>query len=194
MSIVDQALEIKNEVQEGANTAVRVGGLLESMTQIQPLMGFFDYNHGSGTQNYVTGDLVLINDATGVNTNKVYAPEGVTDVWNSTTNKFDFTDLSLGDTVDIRLDLNFTPSSPNQTVNVFLKLAVGTPGEYTIPFIVDNQIKTAINTRLVRFNGIYMGDSNTRDNPAEFIISSDDPGTVQVNGWYVRIFKKSKTT
>lgn len=190
----DRANEIRKEIENNANTAERVGGLLEDILNQCPIMGLIDYNHGSGSQPYTSGELVLINDGTGQNTNKNYKPEGVNDIWDSIKNEFDFSELSLGDTVDIRLDMNVLTSSPNQTVDVVLRLAEGTPNAYDIPFIVDNDIKSVKNTRLVRFNGVYLGDSATKDNPAKFIFTSDDPATVTVNGWYVRIFKKSKLT
>lgn len=192
MTLKSRSVEIKEETVKNANTAIRVGGLLEDMTQQQPLVGFFDYNHGSGTQEYTSGDLFLINDGTGINTNKAFAPEGITDVWDSTLNQFSFSDLSLGDTIDLRLDLSITTTSPNQTVNTALRLGYGQAGSYDIPFTIDNQVKSVGTVRFVVFNSLYMGDVLTRDNPAKFVFKSDQAATITVSGWYVRIFKKSK--
>jgi hypothetical protein len=41
--------------------------------------------------------------------------------------------------------------------------------------------------KLARWMGVYVGDSNTLDNPARVIARADSTGvTVKVNGWYVR--------
>lgn len=192
MSLKDDALTIKNETGEGLNTAPRVGGLFENILNNMPLMGFYDYNHGGGTQSYTSGDLVLQNDGLGTSTNKLYKPEGLIEIFNTTTNRFDFSNLSLGDVVNIRLDLNLDISN-NQVVHCRLNLGEG-GGEYYIPFVSDRYYKTAGNKRIVEFNSIYMGDTNTKDNPAYFSFSSDNGSTITVNGWYVNIFKKSKET
>jgi hypothetical protein len=192
MSLKDRALEIKTETTIGANTAPRVGGLLEDILENSPLMGFFDYNNNGASQSYTNGDLILFNNGLGSFTNKTYKPEGINDIYNTTTNRFDFTNLSLGDTVFIRLDLNLDASN-NQVVNCRLNLGEGA-NAYYIPFVSDRYYKTTGNKRIVEFNGIYMGDNNTKDNPAYFSFSSDNPATITVNGWYVEILKKSKVS
>lgn len=192
MTLKSRATEIKVETVANANTAERVGGLLEDMTQQHYIMGVVDYNHGGSTQNYTSGEMVLINDETGVNTYKGGLPEGITDIWDKTTNTFDFSNLSINDTVNIRLDVNFTTTSPNQNVDIKLVLAQDTVAEYELPFIIDKTLKTAAPHRDIRFNGLYIGNEYTRDNPAQFVFSSDDTATVSVNGFYCNIFKKSK--
>jgi len=193
MSLKDDALIIKNEVSQGANTANRVGSMFENTLANVPVMGLFDYNHGSGTQSYTSGELVLINDGTGPFTNKLYIPEGVTEIWDTTNNKFDFTELSLGDTVDIRLDITITTTSPNQTIDINLRLGYGDVSAYDIPFAFAN-FKNSGTHPVNRFNGVYMGDALTLNNPAKFIFTSDASATISVAGWYVRIFKRSQVS
>ena len=153
--------------------------------------GFFDYDHGGGTQSYTGGAaaLKLLNDEAGTSTNKSYPPPGVTDVWDATANEFDWSELAFGDMVDIRLDLSVTTTAIDQTVDVDLRVGVGSGSEYLIPFI-QNEFKAAGTYKVVRFNGIYMGDATTRDFPAYFEFMSDDNATIQVNGWYTRVIRR----
>lgn len=132
----------------------------------------------------------LTNDALGSFTNKTYALPSVPDVWDTGTQAFDFTDLVLGDTVDIRLDIIVTSSANNQDFTVVLFIADGTGGQYEIPFIVERNFKTAGTRQIIEFNGIYMGDTNTLNNPARFKIRSSNTGSVVVNGWYARVVKR----
>jgi hypothetical protein len=156
--------------------------------------GLFDYNDlsTSTTPISVTGgaeSVTITNDGLGQYTNKTYKPEGFSDIWNSSTNKFDWSDLSLGDMIDIRIDIKVTTTSPNQDVNVYLVLASGDINEYTIPFF-KGSFKNAGVHDINRFNGIYMGDDATLSNPSEFVIASDDDCTVLVRGWYVKVINR----
>ncbi len=155
--------------------------------------GFFDYNDltTQSTAISVTGGAGFVNitnDEAGPNTNKLFPPTGITDVWDSTAMEFDWTQLKLGDMVDIRVDLTVTTTSPNQTIDLRLFLGVG-GSEYSIPF--EEAIVKSSGTFIVnRFNGIYMGDTNTLNNPGEFRIASDGNATVVVTGWYCKIIKR----
>lgn len=156
--------------------------------------GWADYNDNatSGTPLSVTGGgaaVVLTNDTLGTYTNTSNLPDGVTSLWNPSTNKFVWTDLKIGDMVDIRLDITITTASSNTSVNVLLHLGAG-GGAYTIPFIQEHNFKTSGTHQITRFNSIYMGDSNTLNNGGQFKITADSNCTVTVNGWYVRCIRK----
>lgn len=152
--------------------------------------GFFDYNDlaTQSTPINVPGDLSdvdLPNDGLGAFTNKNFPPPNVTELWNAGNGVFDWAELKLGDTVDIRLDLSVTTTAPNQLVIVDLLLAIGSGGDYRINYIRDT-FKTVGEKQVITFEGIYMGDLNTLNFPAKFNIRSDAAATVKVNGWYVR--------
>ena len=132
----------------------------------------------------------LTNDGVGISTNKNYPPYGITDVWNTVTNACDFSQLSLGDEVGIRFDVTATTTASNQVVRAFIKLAVGTPIEYTLN-IFGQQIKTAQANQFSLFTKIYMGNESVRTAPAEFYILSDGNGSIKVNGWYFSIIRRS---
>lgn len=155
--------------------------------------GFADYNDATTaiTPIAVTGGagfVKLTNDGAGAFANKAYLPASVTDVWDTINDQFDWSQLALGDMVDIRLDVEVTTTSPNQFVEIDLFLAVGA-GEYAIPFIRSSFKNSGVQS-INRFNGIYMGDAGTQANPGEFRIQSDGDCTVVVNGWYCKIIKR----
>ena len=101
-------------------------------------VGFFDYNDQATktTPINVPGNLtkvIITNDGAGPFTNLNYKPTNVPNIWDTTTNFFDFTNLKLGDMVDIRLDVSVTTQTPNQQVIIDLDVAIG-GSAYSIPF------------------------------------------------------------
>lgn len=157
--------------------------------------GFIDYNDlaTQTTPISVTGGawfVYLPNDEQWPFTNKAYKPANINDVWDASLNQFDWTELKNWDMVDIRVDLQIVTSAPNTNVELFLEIATGA-GTYDIPFL-ENQYKTAWTHIINRFNGIYMGDDNTRLNPSKFKIKADSNITVQVNWWYCKIIERSE--
>lgn len=153
------------------------------------IIGWADYNDTATTATPINIPALtptkLTNDGLGAQSSSLYLPSGISDIWNSTTNQFDFTGLNLGDMIDIRVDAVLTTTVPNQ--NFRLALVAGIGGfEYEIPF-AGGIVKNAGAVGASRYNGLYIGNTNTRDNPAEFRIYSDDPATVVVNGWWCKV-------
>jgi hypothetical protein len=180
--------ETRNELLEKILAAILAGGSADNIRG-----GILDYNDSLTAVTPISVpsglvDIDITNDGLGSFTNKSYAPVGVTDIWNSSTNLFDFSQLSLGDMIDIRVDLTVTTTSPNQLVEIDLALGIG-GAQYSIPFS-RNVYKNASAQNVNRYNGIYMGDLNTLNNPAKFVVRSDAPAIVLVNGWYCKVLKR----
>lgn len=155
-------------------------------------MGVWDYNDAAtaGTPISIVSAATyyfLTNDILGTRTNTTYGLVGVGDIWDAATQTFDFSALSLGDTVDIRLDVTVTTAGVNHVIDLDLQLGIGsTP--YQIAFVSGENYKTASTNTLTVWNSIYIGDTNTKDNPAKFRIKSDATGdSVVVNGWYIKV-------
>jgi hypothetical protein len=164
--------------------ASKVNGLTVTSEIVR--MGMLDYNDlaTATTPISVPGTSTFIdipNDGAGPNTNKLFKVDGVTDLWNAGTGLFDWSDLTLGDQVNIRLDLEVTTSSPNQTVIVRLLVAVG-GSPYNLLYAEQNFKDTGPH-EINRFSMIYMGDTNTINNGAKFQISSDATADLEVRGW-----------
>ena len=124
---------------------------------------------------------LLTNDALGPFTNVVYGLPGKANLWDTATQRFVWAGLSLGDVLLMRLDISVTTTSPNQDVLADIRLGAGV-GEYSVP-VADRLYKAAGVHRLVAVQFIYMGDTNTFDNPAVFRVQSDAAATVVVHGW-----------
>jgi hypothetical protein len=166
-----------NEIKEKFN-AVAQGRIMQA-----------DYNDSGQVVPFVAGVPVSVPcDASGIFTNTLFLPDGVS-LYNSADEQFDFSQLDIGDTVDIRLDIFPTLSAPNQSVTVNLVLASGTANEFRLPFITEQAYKTAGEKELLRYNGFYIGSADVRDNPAYFEFVSDGSGTLRVNGYYIRVVK-----
>lgn len=136
----------------------------------------------------------LTNDGAGAFTNLTYALPGLANIWNVATNRFDFVDgtvLKLGDTVDIRFDMEVTTTTANTAIEAVLELGVGA-GPYQLPYYPETNFKSSGTYRVVNWFGIYMGDTNTLNNPARVLVKADTAGaTVKVNGWYCRVVSTS---
>lgn len=172
-----------------------VNAVIEQPESASLQMGWYDYNDlatqttpiniaVAGTEYTLTND--TLGPYTGINIRPL---SDVTTIWNPTTNRFDFSGLAIGDTVDIRLDVVAITTSPNQSVSVSMVLGEGTASEYTIPLINSQQFKSAGSHQLFRFSGMYIGSADVRDGPAKLTISSDDVGSAIVNGWWCRVIK-----
>jgi hypothetical protein len=155
--------------------------------------GLLDYNDLGTTASpiAVSADTatVLTNDELGAFTNKSYLPVGVTDVWVAGSDTFDWSELKLGDMIDIRLDIDVITTSVNTELKVDLVLAIG-GFSYPIPWVLETNYKTTGTHKINVYNGVYIGDTNTLDNGARFEITSDSACTVVVNGWYVKIIAR----
>ena len=194
--MAQQDINLGTVPNDATGEGLRDGGLKinANFTELYGRTGFFDYNDLATATTPITitggaGFILLPNDELGSFTNKTYAPANVTDIWDATGNVFDWTELELGDTVDIRLDLELVTTSANTQIDVDLFLGTG-GGAYQIPFVVEQNFKSAGTYKLNRFNSLYMGDSNTLDNGGTFQAKADNTCTIKVNGWYVRIIRR----
>lgn len=159
-------------------------------------VGWYDYNDTATTTTPIALSVAntyydLTNNGLGVNTNKSYGLDGITDIWNSGTNRFVFTGLDIGDTLDIRVDTTYTTTSVNTAVDMILELAVGDAGVFNIPLVSSLNFKTASTNRVIGRASFYIGNEISRSLPARLRMKADNTGSsVIVNGWYVRIIKK----
>jgi len=156
--------------------------------------GWADYEDvaTTGTPINVTATpAVLTNDGTGVNTNTSYLPvggNGITQLWNTSSNGFDFSDLNVGDMVDIRMDISVVIASVNTVVDV--NLHMGSGGAVVVPFISDQNYKATGTFKVIRYMGIYIGSEDVRDNLAQLKIEADKNCTCIVHGWYIKAIRR----
>lgn len=159
-------------------------------------VGWYDYNDLATQTTPIALSVAgtkydLTNDKLGPNTNIGFGLSGVTDIWNSGTNRFDFTGLTIGDTVDMRTDVLYTTTAVNTAVSLELELGTGTGSAFAVPFAIQQNFKTAGTYQIVINRSFYIGSSLVKDNPARLRIFADTTGSsVKVNGWFTRILKR----
>jgi hypothetical protein len=156
--------------------------------------GWADYEDvaTTGTPISVTAiPTVLTNDGLGVDTNTSYLPvggNGITQLWDTSSNGFDFSDLEVGDMVDIRMDITMIIASNNTAVDVDLHMGSG--GSVVVPFISQQNFKSTGTFEVIRYMGIYIGSEDVRDNLAQLKISADNNCTCTVHGWYIKAIRR----
>lgn len=153
--------------------------------------GVEDYNHAGAALTPALGvKTKVLNDAAGAYTNKAYKIPGYPDIWNPSTNQFDWSHLSLGDSVDIRFDFTVTTSGTHNDTAIILRAGVGgSPYDLTT---ITGEWQASDTYSLTVWYSVYMGDTNTLSNPAEVYVMSTTAGEiVQCNGWYVRTNKRT---
>lgn len=137
-----------------------------------------------------TGVFTLItNNGLGVRSTTEFLPVGVTNLWDATTNSFDFSELEVGDTVDIRVDLTATVGTISSTINVDLNLGIG-GFAYSLPVVNTLYYLTAGVKRIVDTVTIGIDDDNTRLNPAQIVCASTDALSVVNNGFLIRVHRR----
>jgi hypothetical protein len=156
--------------------------------------GWADYNDTATTGSPIAVTAVpavLTNNGLGVDTNTKYLPisgNGITQLWNTSSNGFDFSDLNVGDMLDIRMDISVVIASTNTVVDV--NLLMGTGGSVVVPFISDQNYKATGTFEVIRYMGIYIGSTDVRDTLAQLKIEADKNCTCIVHGWYIKAIRR----
>lgn len=133
----------------------------------------------------------LTNDTLGANTELDFAPYAVPTVWDDIQNSFNFSNLDLGDSASLRLDLAITTTSANQTIQLYLKFGVGTASEYDLLIDSWNEKSTVTFKHFLKTIDFSIDNQDWKSAPAELFILSDANASVKVNGFYVPIIRKS---
>lgn len=195
-----QLHEVKGAVSATAGQILTATGLGTSAfvtpTFSTVAMGWYDYNDVATQTTPIALTTAgtyydLTNDGAGVNTKILYGLSAVPNIWDTGTNRFNFTGLSLGDTVELRVDVTVTTTTANTGLEMVLELATGTGTPVSLPLLNNTNIKTSQTIQLVTDRGFYIGSALTQTNPAKIKMRADATGaTVKVNGWYVRVIKR----
>jgi hypothetical protein len=136
--------------------------------------------HGAGS-----ATTFLTNDGAGPGTTS-YNPDSKAALWNTATNKFDFSSLKIGDTVEFRIDIKIANAAA-QEINLVMDIGEGNAGAYSLN-VNHTYFKTASSgDQITAMFRIYMGDEVTRANPARFRLTSIAATTIVVNGWFYQI-------
>lgn len=175
-------------------------------------MGFRSYDPAASSQMpadsaragwiaFINGDLTPINIPAGVETKITldadsgavideFTPQGVTKLWDSTANQFDFSELAVGDMLDIRIDGELTNTGINESFSLSLVAAIGTAEEFVLPF--SSGVRFVPGTSIVsRYNGLFMGTPEIVSSPAELRITSSSDSSGFLMDMYIKIIRRS---
>ncbi len=162
--------------------------------QLFASLGYFDYADLATQTTPITVasgvQTLLTNDTLGDDTNTSQPPYGVTAIWDADSDEFNFQQLSVGDTVDIRVHLKTTTTTANQKYHVDMKFAFDGPSEFENR-VFSQYVKTASEDEQTFITTLYIGSEDVKNYPARLYITSDDDATVEVVGWFCRVFRKS---
>ena len=190
----DLLLANKMVATNEAGNALIFKNLPEDPVNYLNSIGFFDYNDlaTQTTPISVTAntDTKLTNDTLGAYTNINYPPYGVSSLWDATTNRFNFSQLSIGDTIDVRVHLQVTTTTSNQTYKIGAKFGIGSASAFD-NIIFTDQAKTAGVHEVSFVAPFYIGEANILNNPAELYINTDASASVKVDGWYIRVLRRN---
>lgn len=132
----------------------------------------------------------LTNDGEGPYTNLSESVVYRGNIWDTSTNSFDFSDLRIGDLVMFRLTAYVTTHNSNVGVSGKLTAAQGSPSEYDVPFF-NGIVKTAGRNLFSATTFLYIGNTDTMEYPCKVMAFSDAAGTeVEVEGWAVATFTR----
>jgi len=128
----------------------------------------------------------LTNDAAGSLTGS-YNPNNKDNIWNPSTNLFDFSSLKIGDTVEIRVDISVDIASANQVIDMFMSLAEGQAFPYSLHFYRSYYKTSATGVPIAFVANINIGNEVTRLGGARFRFASENNASIVVNGWYSKV-------
>lgn len=130
----------------------------------------------------------LTNDGS---TTASYFPDGVTTLWDTTNNEFDFSELALGDYLHFDADLFLTTSSTNTGYFIELVLGYGGTNQYSVPLARGN-IKTVSSDYAISLSrAFYMGQQDFIDYPAIVRITTDIAANVEVGIFIIKVTKRT---
>lgn len=156
--------------------------------------GFIDYNDASTASVPINLSAEvwtdLPNDGLGAFTTTAYAPPGVTSLMDNSTGYVDPTQLKLGDTILLRNDYTINPHINNAALSFRYVLGTGA-GEYTLSNVSRRlDLGSGIDYRIASgVDLIYMGDTNTRDNPIKLQVKLSSTGTLTVAGSVIQVIQ-----
>lgn len=160
---------------------------------LTPSQGFIDYNDTTGSINLISDTWTNIpNNGLGSFTNKNFKPLNVSEFINTSTGDIDCSEVDLGDSILVRNDFQVNPNTNNSLLEFRYQLGNG-GGLYTLETNLgrlDNG--SGKNYRFsLKSDLIYMGDTNTRDNPISLQVKLSTNGTLLNAGTVVQLIKRN---
>jgi len=153
------------------------------------IAGVYDYNNNGGSQSFTGTDLKLNNTGLGTYTNKDFSLIDVAEIFNTTTNQFDFSKLNKGDIVRLRIDADLTTTTNNQIVSFYVRAGIGSGSEYSVSSSKMFLKSSGTHANEMNYIELYIGNDITKNYPAELKLTSDANCTILLNGFAIFVTK-----
>lgn len=191
-----QTVNIGSAPNDGTGDNLRDGAtkINDNFTEVYNYTnGFIDYNDTTGSISLVSDTWTTIpNDGQGAFSNNTYKPQGVTDLMDVSDGSIDPTQLTLGDTILIRNDFKINPNTNNALLEFRYQLGNG-GGLYTLESTLGRlddgsgkDYRFSLKPDL-----IYMGDTNTLNNPIRLQVKLSTNGTLLNAGSVIQLIKRN---
>ncbi len=189
------------ELDSGAATNRQIGvsdGAGAVTPQNSCRMGWSNYGDTATTGTPITLTPVntfvsMTNDGAGAQSDSTFELPEVGALWDTGTGCLDFSDLSIGDTVDIRVDISVTTTGANHQIEVQLDMDTA-PIVANFQLLVDREnFKSAGTFTIIKYYSMFIGSQAVIDGVHKIQVKSDtgSTDTVVVNGWYLRVVTRS---
>jgi len=190
-----QEIGLGTTANDGTGDDLRTGGdkINDNFIELyDKKFGVWNYQHGGGSQSVISSTWIPVeNDGLGANTITTFALTGV-DIYDLMSQRFDYNDLTLADSIEYRFDGNVTTTSVNQVVAVRLVLSYGV---LNIPLtFIYNTFKSTGTYPLFGSLRSPLLTEAVRTNPARMEIYSDDALTLDLNGYNIQVTKQNMGT
>jgi hypothetical protein len=165
--------------------------LNDNFTELyQTKSGSYNYENSGGAIPFTGTPVKLENDGAGSLTNTTYGLTGISDLFNTNTNQFDFSQLSLGDIVNIRYNYTIVTTAVNQESNLFLEIGIGSASptsrnQHDTFFKVAGSHPT---TAVASF--LMLGNLSILNFPAEIYFTSETNASVILNDLLISVIKR----
>ena len=182
---------VRSLPRKTAVIATKVNEIIDSLGSSNILGGYANYINGNVTPINIPAGVetkLTLDASTGVIVDEL--PDGVTNIWNSATSQFDFSELKMGDRVRVRIDGSMTNTGFNESFVLNLVMGIGSPKEFTLPFASGNRLFAGTSV-VSRYNGFYIGSQEIIDNPSELRIQTTDAASGFLIDLYIEIDRKS---
>lgn len=160
--------------------------------------GFMDYNDTSTTNTPINLSpdtwTTMPNDGLGAFTNKTYRPDGNSiELIDTASGSIDATGLSLGDTILVRNDFTVTPNTNNASLQFRYTLGSWS-GTYTLEKRLGRLDEGSGSPYRFSLSPdlIYMGDTNTKNNPISLQVKLSTGGTLVNAGSVIQLISYYK--
>jgi hypothetical protein len=151
--------------------------------------GAYEYGHAGAADTLTTAGTFyqLSNDGLGASTISTYGLTGLTNVFDTVTNRFVFSGdgvLSLGDTVHIVIEAYITTPSTNTEVTIVLELGAEGSGDYLI-VMEETNFKSTGTYQISRAMNFFMRTNDILTNGARVLAKSDSNNTTILTDDYI---------